>query len=95
MLQFPRQISFDGVEPKYVVAGQKRIADYLTTTDIPKLLMTFTPGALVGPKRAQWAKDNLPNIQVTHIGEGVHFVQEDHPEAIGETIQTWMTKHKL
>ena len=95
MLQFPRQISFDGISPEYVVSGQKHISEYLTTTQVPKLLMTFTPGALVGAARAEWAEHNLPNIQVQHIGEGVHFVQEVHGKAIGETIDTWMLKNHL
>ena len=95
MLQFPRQITFDGVEPKYVVAGFNRIQKYLTTNKAPKLLMTFNPGGLVGPAKTEWAKQNMPNLQHKHIGEGVHFVQEDHGEAIGKTIGRWMNRNGL
>lgn len=95
MLQFPRQISFDGIEPAYVVAGFKRYKKYLMQTEIPKLLLTFTPGALIGPKKVEWAQEHLPNLQVKHIGKGVHFVQEDHPKAIGSEIQQWMQTFDL
>lgn len=95
MLQFPRQISLDGVEPAYVVAGLKRYQQYLMQTDIPKLLMTFSPGALIGPQKVEWAKNNLSNLQVKHIGKGVHFVQEDHPKAIGSEIRHWTKKFEL
>ncbi len=95
MLQFPRQISFDGVEPKYVVAGNQLIESYLKTTPVPKLMLTFTPGAIVGDSNIQWAKNHMSNLQLTHIGEGVHFVQETHPKAIGQTINQWMEANDL
>lgn len=95
MLQFPRQITFDGVEPKYVVEGISRYTEYLASTDVPKLLLTFSPGALVGQSNINWAKNNMANLELQHIGEGVHFVQEDHPVAIGSAINTWLDSNSL
>jgi len=95
MLQFPRQVSLDGKEPEYVVNGIERYSRYLINVDIPKLLLTFSPGALIGEGSIRWAKNNLSNLQTVHIGAGVHFVQEDHPEAIGKAINTWMADNQL
>jgi hypothetical protein len=29
------------------------------------------------------------------VGKGLHFVQEDHPDAIGEAIVAWIRDKKL
>jgi len=35
------------------------------------------------------AEDNLMNLETVHIGPGLHFIQEDNPDAIGEAISDW------
>lgn len=90
MLQFPRQISFDGVNPKHVVDGNNRIQHYLENTKTPMLMLTFDPGALIGENNIKWAKANIDNLSHQHIGEGVHYVQESHPEAIGQAMKNWL-----
>lgn len=29
---------------------------------------------------------------VVHLGPGLHYVQEDHPEAIGSNLHKWLTE---
>lgn len=89
MLEFPRQISFDGVNPEYVVAGIGRISGYLQQTRTPMLMLTFTPGALIGSENIKWAKANIDNLNHQHLGKGVHFVQEAEPEKIARSIADW------
>jgi haloalkane dehalogenase len=31
----------------------------------------------------------MRNLEVQKIGPGLHFVQEDHPEAIGIAVRDW------
>ena len=90
MLQFPREISFNGINPAYVVNGMSNYAKYLQNTNTPMLMMTVSPGALIGPAKIKWAKENIKNLEHKHLGAGVHFVQEDHPEAIAKNIHQWL-----
>ena len=31
----------------------------------------------------------MKNLEAVDIGPGLHFVQEDHPDEIGEVIRSW------
>ena len=94
MLQFPRLIVGRDGEPAYVREGFGRIYGYLQTTNTPTLLLTFRPGALVRGPQIAWAKQNISNLTVSYVGEGLHYVQEEEPEAIGEAIVAWMEDQK-
>jgi haloalkane dehalogenase len=89
MLAWPREIPIDG-EPADVVETVSRYRDALTRSPIPKLMLTVTPGAVLGEEIASWARANLPNLTSVHLGEGRHYVQEDYPHEIGEAIASWM-----
>ncbi len=41
------------------------------------------------PKAAAWAAQNFRNIEMQFVGYGLHFIQEDYPEAIGRGIVDW------
>jgi len=92
MLQFPREIGIFGDASDYVLNARKSIQNYLKTTDVPSLLLTFSPGALVTQNKIDWVKENMKNATVKQIGRGVHYVQEDHPEAIGKSINNWLKR---
>jgi haloalkane dehalogenase len=36
-----------------------------------------------------WCRARSKNLEVRKIGSGIHFVQEDHPEAIGDAVKEW------
>jgi hypothetical protein len=38
---------------------------------------------------AKWISENIPNTRMIHLGQGIHFIQEDHPEKIGSEISDW------
>jgi|GEM_PF-29139 len=95
MLQFPREVGILGNASEYVLESRKSFAEYLSSTDVPALLLTFSPGALVNKEKVDWVKNNMKNASVKHIGQAIHYVQEEHPEAIGNSIAEWMTVHKL
>jgi haloalkane dehalogenase len=87
-LTWPRQVPIDG-EPADVVAIVKAYADWLATSNVPKLFLKAEPGAIL-------ANDTLVNLvrQWPALTEktvaGVHFVQEDSPDEIGRAIAGWM-----
>lgn len=86
-LTWPRQIPIDG-EPADVVEIVAAYADWLSTSDVPKLFVNAEPGAiLTGPQRdfcRSWP--NLTEVTVP----GSHFIQEDSPDEIGRAIADWL-----
>lgn len=69
------------------------IAEYsekLQKSTIPKLLLYSVPGFITTIATAMWAKEHLPNLEITDIGEELHLAQESYPGLIGDTISAWM-----
>jgi haloalkane dehalogenase len=83
-LTWPRQIPIDG-EPPDVVAEVEAYGKWLGTDDSPpKLFINADPGSiLVGPQREICR--GWPN-QTEVTVPGLHFVQEDSADAIGEAV---------
>ena len=86
-LTWPRQIPVDG-EPANVVEIVQSYADWLSTAAVPKLFINADPGSiLVGPQR-EFARSWPNQTEVTV--KGLHFMQEDSPNEIGEAIAAWL-----
>ena len=87
-LTWPRQIPIEG-EPADVSAAAAAYADWLGTSNVPKLFLKADPGAIL-------ANDSLVDLvrgwpAVTEVPvAGIHFVQEDSPDEIGRAIVDWM-----
>lgn len=88
--RWPNEIPIEG-EPAATVAVARDFASWLQRSPIPKLLLTATPGALIGDKLIAWCQANLLNLQCINVGEGSHFIQEDCPHEIGQSISDWLT----
>jgi haloalkane dehalogenase len=86
--RWPNEIPIDG-EPKDVVAIVERYDRWLAESDVPKLLLAFEPGAILGPELVDWCRRSFRNLEVQLLGAGSHFVQEDQPEAIGDAVRDW------
>jgi haloalkane dehalogenase len=91
-LTWPRQIPIDG-EPAEVVQIVSDYGEWLATTPLPKLFVNAAPGSiLVGPARDTCrAWPNQTEVTVP----GVHFIQEDSADRIGEAIATWAADEVL
>ncbi|WP_394841873.1 haloalkane dehalogenase [Pendulispora brunnea] len=90
-LAWPRQIPIAG-EPPEIVDIVSRSRDALRRSKLPKLLFTAEPGALMQPPLVAWCKDNLPNLEVVPVGQGIHYLQEDNPHLIGRTLAEWLRR---
>ena len=85
-LTWPRQIPIDG-EPEDVHAIVSAYAAWLQASDVPKLFVNAEPGAiLTGPQR-EFCRSWPNQTEVTV--RGIHFVQEDSPDEIGQAVATW------
>ena len=87
-LTWPRQIPIAG-EPADVHAIATEYADWLGTSNVPKLFLKAEPGAIL-------ANDTLVNLVrgwpalTEKTVAGIHFVQEDSPDEIGRAVVEWM-----
>lgn len=86
--RWPNEIPIAG-EPADVVAAVEAYNAKLKQSDLPKLLFSCTPGALITAEVVAWCQQNLQNLTVVDVGPGIHFVQEDDPHLIGEEIAKW------
>jgi haloalkane dehalogenase len=92
MLQWTRSLPIDG-EPADVMAIVTRNAEWLTATQLPKLLLTFDGvGLSNAPAVVDWAKRTLPNLEVEALGAAGHHAPEDAPREIAMAIHSWLDR---
>jgi haloalkane dehalogenase len=89
ILAFPRELPIAG-EPTDVYTLMEEAHAALKTAEYPKLLFSAEPGALVTPPYAGEFAASLKHCAVVHLGAGRHYLQEDHPDAIGRTVAGWI-----
>ena len=90
MLTWVRQIPIEG-EPADVNAIVTAYAEWLGKSAVPKLFLKAEPGLLVsGGANLDFAR-SLP-AQTEATIAGVHYVQEDSPDQIGQAIASWIGK---
>ncbi len=87
-LTWPREIPIDG-EPADVHDLVAAYAAWLPTTDIPKLLISAEPGAILAGPQLEFAR-TFPN-QTEVTVPGIHFVQEDAPDEIGAAVAAFVS----
>jgi haloalkane dehalogenase len=85
-LTWPRQIPLGG-EPADVVAICQDYADWLATSDVPKLFINADPGAILIGAQREFCRSWPNQTEVTVRGN--HFLQEDSPDEIGAVIADW------
>jgi haloalkane dehalogenase len=87
--RFPNELPIAG-EPADVYSTMLEAYAALSHSSYPKLLFVGDPGALVSPAFAEEFAKGLRNSSVVHLGPGAHYLQEDHPQAIGANIKQWL-----
>ncbi|MBU0515966.1 MAG: haloalkane dehalogenase [Proteobacteria bacterium] len=86
--RWPNEIPIEG-RPADVVELVGAYNHWLQRTPRPKLLLYAAPGALIRPPMVEWCRDHLSNLETVDLGDGVHFLQEDHPHRIGAALADW------
>ena len=86
--RWPNEVPIAG-EPANVVAAVAAYNQKLQQSDLPKLLLSCTPGALITADVVEWCQEHLSHLTVVDIGPGKHFVQEDNPHGIGTALANW------
>ena len=87
MLIWPRQIPLDG-SPVNVVNLVKQYGTFMLNSQIPKLFINADPGSILVGRPREFCRSwpNQKEITVT----GLHFIQEDSPNEIGQAVANWI-----
>jgi haloalkane dehalogenase len=88
-LSWPRQIPIDG-EPADVVKVVEDYSAWLASSPIPKLLINADPGSILIGRQREVCRA-WPN-QTELTVPGLHFLQEDSPDAIGTAIADFVRR---
>jgi haloalkane dehalogenase len=91
ILALPRELPIAG-EPADVYAMSERDHAALRASTYPKLLFSGDPGALISPAAAKACAAELRNCRHIELGPGAHYLQEDHPDAIGQALRGWVAE---
>jgi haloalkane dehalogenase len=87
-LTWPRQIPIEG-EPADVVEIVESYGAWLASSDLPKLFVNAEPGAILTGEQREFCR-SWPNQQEVTV-KGIHFIQEDSPDEIGQAVARWRT----
>ena len=85
-LNWPRQIPIEG-EPAQMVELVEAYGAFMAGSDIPKLFINADPGSILVGKQREFCRSWPNQLEVTV--KGLHFLQEDSPQEIGQAIATW------
>jgi haloalkane dehalogenase len=86
-LTWPREIPFDG-EPADVAEILQANEEWLRSPELPKLCINADPGSILTGRQREVCR-SFPN-QTEVTVPGVHFIQEDSGEEIGEAVASWL-----
>jgi haloalkane dehalogenase len=86
--QWPKEILIDG-KPSDVHAIVSAYHEQLKHSTVPKLVFCAHLGGLISHDDIAWIVESLPNTEAVDIGQGIHYLQEDNPRLIGDTIAKW------
>ncbi|MFY0679547.1 MAG: haloalkane dehalogenase [Thalassovita sp.] len=89
---WPREVPIGGA-PASNVQLMEDIQAFMGQTDMPVLLTYAEPGVLVPPQAVPFYSNLIGDLEAVFIGQGLHFIQEDQPVAIGRAIADWIRRH--
>ena len=86
-LTWPREIPIDG-EPEDVHKKVKEYSSWMAKSELPKLFINADPGAILIGRQREFCRTWKNQKEITV--KGIHFLQEDSPDEIGEGIVDFM-----
>jgi haloalkane dehalogenase len=85
-LVWPREVPLDG-QPADVAARIAAYSWWLAASLIPKLFINADPGVFIQGGTHEFCRSWPNQTEVTV--PGMHFVQEDSPELVGQAVAGW------
>ena len=86
-LTWPRQIPIDD-QPPESCAIVARYSEWLAASETPKLFINAEPGMVIAGRVREVCRTFRNQQEVTV--PGLHFIQEDSPDAIASAIAAWL-----
>jgi haloalkane dehalogenase len=86
-LTWPREIPIEG-GPADVHEIVRAYSEWLNTSAVPKLFVNAEPGAILTGATRELCR-TWPNQSEVTV-RGIHFVQEDSPDEIGQAVAAWL-----
>lgn len=90
MLTWPREIPIEG-DPSDTYDIINAYSKWLPDTSIPKLFINADPGMILTGERRKFCRSWKNQEEFTV--KGLHYLQEDSPDEIGEGIAAWLGKY--
>ena len=88
-LVWPREIPISG-EPQHMVEIIGNYAEFMNSSKFPKLFINADPGSILTGAQREFCR-LWPNQKEITV-KGLHFIQEDSPVEIGESISEWFSE---
>ena len=86
-LTWPRQVPIEG-EPPEVCQIVEDYGAWLSQCDVPKLFINADPGSMLTGAQRDFCR-TWPNQQEITV-KGIHFIQEDSPDEIGQAVAAFV-----
>jgi haloalkane dehalogenase len=86
--QWPNELPIEG-RPADVTAIVTAYNQWLQASSLPKLLLAADPGVLCQAPVVEWCRRSLTHLEIVSVGAGLHFIQEDNPNFIGDELARW------
>lgn len=61
-------------------------------SDLATLVLTAKPGAIFDAPMVNTLREELPRADFESVGEGLHYLQETTPRAIGRELAGWLSR---
>lgn len=91
LLRVPSELPIAG-SPKDVWDLAVKYHEWLLESEVPKLLLWAKPGRLIVQEKAEWYLERLKNVRGVFVGDGLHFLEEDHPRLMGRELVEWIAE---
>ncbi|MEM9605497.1 MAG: haloalkane dehalogenase [Pseudomonadota bacterium] len=89
--QWPLEIPISGTPARNVESVGDNYA-FLATSRVPVHFVHAEPGLIYNAEMVDSMKRDLPDAVFTHLGEGMHFLQESQPTRLAEAISAWINE---
>jgi haloalkane dehalogenase len=90
--RFPEMLPLDPNMEGEVYTIIQKLEAALSESRFPMLLIKGSPGAVIPESPLNGSKERIPRLVVRDTGPGIHYIQEDNPEGIGNCILEWSAK---
>jgi len=68
-------------------------SEWLLADNVPKLAIIGDPGRYISPDFLNRYLTEIEQLSIVEIEDSVHFLMEDHPEEVAQSLAVWLTIH--